>query len=211
MRTSHVSIVSRMSVALATAAIAVPALIGIAQAHERPGSTCAVSGMTMIHEGEAQVCLTNSSGKATWGKLVKTKKSPLTFTDTWVKAADSGMSAAFGVISNPTNKAIRVIGAQTAYSPTQLHEVVMKDGAMVMQQKQGGFVIPAGGSVELKPGGNHIMLMKLARPVTAGTMVPLTLVTADGGLLKATVMGKVFAGANETYNGSSSDSSMDMS
>jgi copper(I)-binding protein len=70
---------------------------------------------------------------------------------------------------------------------------------MVMQQKNGGFVIPAGGMLELKAGGNHIMFMKLTKPITAGAMVPVTLITSDGGLMTTKVMAKVYSGANETY------------
>jgi periplasmic copper chaperone A len=81
----------------------------------------------------------------------------------------------------------------------QLHEVVDKDGSMVMQQKNGGFVIPAGGMLTLKPGGSHVMFMDLTKPIKAGDMVPVTLITSDGGLFKTKVLGKVYNGGNETY------------
>ena len=82
----------------------------------------------------------------------------------------------------------------------QLHEVVDKDGAMVMQQKTGGFVIPAGGMLELKPGGNHVMLMRLTHADHArATTCRSRFITSDGGLLKAKVLAKVYNGANETY------------
>lgn len=203
----------RRAAAAAVALVAaVPALTSTASAHETPkaGTRCPMSGATMIDHGHVQVCLTNAAGKATWGPEKKVSKSSLTLSDGWVKAADSGMTAAFGTLKNPTNKPINVVAVSTPYSPTQLHEVVMKDDAMVMQQKKGGFVIPAGGSIELKPGGNHVMFMKLAKPVTAGSMVPITFVTSDGGLATVKVMGKVFTGANETYNGSSDSSGMNM-
>lgn len=193
---------------LAAMALAVPALTGVASAHEKPGATCAMSGMSMIHKGEVQTCVSTGTAKPTWSKVMKSSKSALTITDGWAKAADSGMTAVFGTLKNPTKKPIRVVAAHTVYSPTQLHEVVDKDGKMVMQQKPGGFVIPAGGSLELMPGGNHVMLMKLKKPITAGAMVPITFITADGGLLTTKVLGKVFAAANETYDGSGS---MDMS
>ena len=185
---------------LASAVVAAPV-----QAHETPtpGSTCAMSGMTVIDHGKVWVCTSATEGaKPRWSRGRTTSKSPLTMTDGWAKAADSGMSAGFGMLKNPTAKPIRVVGAYTTTSPVvQLHEVVDKDGAMVMQQKTGGFVIPAGGMLELKPGGNHMMFMKIKKPITAGSTVPITLVTADGGLLTVKLMGKVYNGANETYTG----------
>ena len=203
MHRSTLSRIARVGASIAIAALTVGALAGPAQAHETPkaGSTCAMSGMTVIDHSEVFVCVSKVAGaKPRWGKALPVSKSALTWTDGWVKAADTGMSAAFGMLKNPTKKPITVIGASSSASKVlQLHEVVDKDGQMVMQQKNGGFVIPAGGMLELKPGGNHIMFMKLTKPITAGAMVPVTLITSDGGLMTAKLMGKVYSGANETY------------
>lgn len=210
------SIRSTFAVASAAAALIVgAALAPAAAAHEppKPGSSCAMSGMVEDNHGTLYVCSSRTAGaKPTWSKGLPSSRSPLTLTDGWAKAADSGMSAAFGMIKNPTSKPIRVIGVTSPYSTfMQLHEVVTKDGSMVMQQKQGGFVIPAKGMMELKPGGNHLMFMKLTKPITAGTMIPITLITADGGMLKTKVLGKVYAGANETYDGGMGDMNHNMS
>ena len=39
----------------------------------------------------------------------------------------------------------------------------------------------AGEKVELKPGGYHIMLMKLAKPLESGSTITITLVFANAG------------------------------
>jgi copper(I)-binding protein len=39
--------------------------------------------------------------------------------------------------------------------------------------------LPAGKAVQLKPGGHHVMLMGLAKPVKAGEKVPLKLTVED--------------------------------
>ena len=203
MHCSNLFRIARTGAAIAIAALTVGALAAPAQAHETPkaGSTCAMSGMTVIDHGEAFVCVSKAAGaKPRWGKAMPVSKSALTWTDGWIKVAKTGMTAAFGMLKNPTDKPITVIGASSSASKVlQLHEVVDKDGQMVMQQKPGGFVIPAGGMLELKPSGNHIMFMKLTKPITAGAMVPVTLITSDGGLMTAKLMGKVYSGANETY------------
>lgn len=190
----------------ASAAIATSPAI----AHEgpQPGAKCSISGMAVTDHHGTYVCQSKGTGKPRWGKVLPLSTSPLTMKDGWTKAADTGMTAAFGTLQNPTGQPIRIIAAITPYSPTQLHEVTDKDGVMVMQQKPGGFVIPAKGSLELSPGGNHVMLMKLSRPIRAGAMVPVTFVTSDGGLLKTTLMAKVFTGANENYEAGSNMSGM---
>ena len=179
----------------------------------KAGKACGISGTARIIDGKAYWCVSTAEGATPrWGAGVATSKSPLTISDGWAKAADSGMSAAFGMIKNPTDKPIRVVAAMSPDGTVlQLHEVVDKSGSMVMQQKAGGFVIPAKGMVELKPGGNHIMFMKVTKPITAGALVPLTLITSEGGLMKTKLLGKVFMGANEDYNGGASGSGGSMS
>jgi copper(I)-binding protein len=47
---------------------------------------------------------------------------------------------------------------------------------MKMRAVEGGYIeVPAGGEAELKPGGLHIMLIRLAEPLENGTTFPLTL------------------------------------
>ncbi|BCB91856.1 copper chaperone PCu(A)C [Phytohabitans suffuscus] len=127
-------------------------------------------------------------------------RQPLAAKDMWVKTAASGMSAAYGTLLNTTGADVTVVKATSTVSPTvELHEVATVDGKMVMRPKDGGFTIPAGGSHELKPGGDHLMLMDVRTPVTAGTEVTITLTFADGATMEFAALGKDFAGGNESY------------
>ena len=167
----------------------------------KPGASCTMSGESRIVNGRTFVCEQGADGN-TWSKGLKRSASPLRIEDQWVKAAESGMTAAFGVITNPTNKSIRIIGARSPRfaGAIQLHEVAMKDGAMQMMEREGGFVVPAGESIVLKPGGDHLMFMQMRQSIRAGEMVPIVLITSDGGQVRFTAMGRVFAGANENYD-----------
>lgn len=119
----------------------------------------------------------------------------------WVKAAPSGMTGGFGVIKNTSDADITVTGASTpAARMVELHETVAgPTGAMQMRAKDAGFVIPAGGELTLAPGANHLMLMGLTGPITAGTDVTFTLSLAGGGSFEFTSVAKDFSGANENY------------
>ncbi|WP_433223159.1 copper chaperone PCu(A)C [Dactylosporangium sp. CS-047395] len=120
--------------------------------------------------------------------------------DQWVKTADSGMSAAYGTLLNTTDKDVTVVAATSTASPLmELHETTMVDGKMAMKPKEGGFTIPAKGSHEFKPGGDHLMLMDVKTPVKPGTEVTFTLTLKDGGTVRFTALGKDFAGGNESY------------
>ena len=138
----------------------------------------------------------------------------MTIADGWVKAADSGMSAAFGGLTNTGPEDVTVVSATTeASSMLELHETVENEtGEMVMREIDGGFVIPAGDTLSLEPGGNHIMLMDLTDPLEAGGEVTFTLTFADDSTFEFTAPVKDYSGANENYVGGDSemDSTMDM-
>ena len=61
------------------------------------------------------------------------------------------------------------------------------NGVMQMRQLADGLPIPAGGSVVLKPGSYHVMLIGLKKPLTAGKKIPLTLTFEKSGNISVTV------------------------
>lgn len=126
--------------------------------------------------------------------------------DAWVKATDSGMTAAFGVLHNPTERDVRVVSARTpASARVELHETPSVDGQQRMRPKADGIVVPAGGTHELMPGGDHIMLMDVTRPVEPGGTIALTLVLDDGSTVRFDAIGKAFSGVREDYQSPDSD------
>lgn len=128
----------------------------------------------------------------------------ITVTDPWVKAADSGMSAAFGNLQNTGENDLTVTSVSTpASTKLELHETVANEsGQMVMREKTGGFTIPAHGSLALEPGGNHIMLMDLAKPLKAGEDTTFTVTFSDESTYEFHAPVKEYSGANENYEGS---------
>lgn len=128
----------------------------------------------------------------------------LTIKDPWVKAADAEMTAAFGTLVNQTGRDLTVVGATSPASPIELHEVAMQDGKMVMRPKEGGLVVKAGGTHELSPGGDHLMLLQPSGPIKPGDQVRFTLTLADGSTVPFTAVAKPFAGGGESYAPSAS-------
>ncbi|MBI1375883.1 MAG: copper chaperone PCu(A)C [Frankiales bacterium] len=182
------------SAALGAATVALLAACGTATADPQAASTSAAA----VVSGSAST-------------------SALAYRDAWVKTAPSGMTAAFLTLTNTTDADDQLVSVSTAASRmVQLHEMVMKDGAMVMQQKSGGIVVPAHGSAVLEPGGDHIMLMDVAAPIVAGDDVVLTLTFRSGSSLEVHAVAKDYTGAGESYQASPSASAastddMDMS
>ena len=85
------------------------------------------------------------------------------------------------------NKGASVDQLLSASSPAagevQLHEMAMEGNVMKMRQVK-DIAVPAGGAVELKPGGLHLMFMNIKAPLTAGETVPVKLKFAKAGELE---------------------------
>lgn len=114
-----------------------------------------------------------------------------TASDVWIKAVPElmdgmAMTGVFMTLENPTDQDIELVGATNTTeglttTPMEIHEVVKgDDGEMKMQMVEGGIVIPAKGSVELKPGGYHVMYWDLLKPIPVGSHVTLTLKFSNG-------------------------------
>lgn len=72
-------------------------------------------------------------------------------------------------------RADRVLAASSpAAAVVELHTHIMEDGVAKMRAIP-AIEVPAGGKVELKPGGLHLMLINLKAPLKAGETIPLKL------------------------------------
>ncbi|ALX66038.1 copper chaperone PCu(A)C [Microbacterium sp. XT11] len=161
------------------------------------------------------VSLLTLTGCATEAAPAVTERAPagdtVTIEDAWVKSADEGMSAAFGMLVNSGDVDVTVVSVSSdASSMLELHETVENEaGEMVMREIEGGFVIPAGGELLLEPGANHIMLMDLTAPLHAGDEAAFTLTFSDDTTYEFTAPVKDYSGANENYEEGDDHEGMD--
>lgn len=110
---------------------------------------------------------------AACGATAKEAGRVVTVEDAWIKAAEGGMTGAFGTLVNGGDDDVTVVSATSpAAERVELHETAAgASGEMVMREKDGGFTVPAGAELVLEPGGDHLMLMGLQGPVPAGGTV----------------------------------------
>ncbi len=102
----------------------------------------------------------------------------------WSRATPAGATAGavYMTIENAGNAEDRLTGVSSdVAAATELHEMKMADGVMKMRAVTEGLVVPAHGSVALKPGGYHVMLVGLKKPLKAGETLVLTLDFAKAG------------------------------
>jgi len=99
----------------------------------------------------------------------------LSIDDVWARTGQPGqVSAAFMEIKNK-GAADKIVSAHCdCAKATELHDMKMADGKMLMMQVP-AMDVPANGELKLKPGGYHIMLIGLNRPLVAGETLPIKL------------------------------------
>jgi len=126
--------------------------------------------------------------------------------DLWVKSSEmsvqGGMTAVYGTLTNDSSEDIVFVGGATDLAGVvEVHEMAMINGEMKMQEIEGGLLIPAGQSIELEPGGNHLMLMQLTRDLLAGDEINVTFsFDGAGDLVVEGVMAKPAEGGDEEYH-----------
>ncbi len=103
--------------------------------------------------------------------------------DAWVREVPpvSTMSAAFFKLLNTGDEDDYLVGVKSNVSEVaEIHTTIMEDGMMKMRMLK-EVKVPAGGSVEFKPMGKHVMLIDLKKPLRAGEKVKLTLIFKKSG------------------------------
>lgn len=104
-------------------------------------------------------------------------------TNAWSRpAAQGGNGAGFLTIANGGKAADRLVSATSPVAGRiEMHESMMMNGVAMMHPRPGGAAVPAGGKLEFKPGGWHLMLIGLKKPLKAGETVPVTLTFQKAG------------------------------
>ena len=130
------------------------------------------------------------------------KAGSLVIEQPWTRATPGGAKVAGGYlkITNTGSEPDRLVGGTfTAAGRFEVHEMAMEGSVMKMRQLAEGLTIPAGGSVELRPGGYHVMFLDLKEPVKEGQSVKGTLVFEKAGTVEVTyaVRGMGARGASE--------------
>lgn len=100
----------------------------------------------------------------------------VTVEDPWVRGtvAQQRATGAFMVLKAETDA--RLVAAESPVAGVvEIHEMTMENDVMKMRQIP-ALDLPAGHTMELKPGGHHVMLMGLTEQMVGGAVVPITLI-----------------------------------
>jgi periplasmic copper chaperone A len=96
----------------------------------------------------------------------------------WARATPGGarVGGAYLKITNTGAESDRLVGGSLpTASAVEVHQMSMTDGVMKMRKLEAGLEITPGQTVELKPGGYHLMFTGLRQPLQQGQRVKGTL------------------------------------
>lgn len=105
----------------------------------------------------------------------------VTVADAWVRATVPSQMATGAFMTLKSARDARLVGAASPVAGVvEVHEMALENNMMRMRAIT-ALPLPAGQTVELKPGGYHVMLLDLNRTLKIGDTVPITLEIEQGG------------------------------
>ena len=103
---------------------------------------------------------------------------PLRIEEPWSRESPPGTSVGFGYmrVTNTGERPDRLVAGRSPLAEdVRFHRTVrQEDGTTKMVRQKDGVAIPAGATIKFEPGGYHVMLIGLQRPVGPEKPVPLT-------------------------------------
>lgn len=140
--------------------------------------TAVAAAAALLAVGTIGACSSQETGST----AAKTTENGITVEGPWVvEPAAPNVTGAFATISNSGDAEVTLVSADSPIAGmVQIHEYVKEGATEKMVEVEGGLPVPAGGSVELKPGSYHVMLMQLKQVPKPGERVELTFTFSDG-------------------------------
>ncbi len=122
----------------------------------------------------------------------KQEKGKVTVENAWARAtfALAKTGAVYLSIDNQSKNDIKLLSVSvdpSVASDAQLHEILMQDEMMLMREAEDGFEVSAGSSLEFLPGGKHIMLVGLEKPLSRGEKFVLSLMFEKNKVMRVPI------------------------
>jgi copper(I)-binding protein len=102
--------------------------------------------------------------------------------DAWIRKAPPGvtMMAGYATLKNEGDAPVKILTVQSdAFRQSSIHETVVERGVSKMRELPRIDLAP-GATIEMKPGGAHLMLLEPRHPILVGEKVHMVFLLADG-------------------------------
>lgn len=105
----------------------------------------------------------------------------ISVSNAWARATMPGQPVSGAYMQIRSDADARLVSVSSPAVPrVEMHEMKM-DGDVMRMREVKAIELPKGKTVSLEPGGFHIMLMNLQKPIAAGDVIPLILTVESGG------------------------------
>jgi hypothetical protein len=154
-----------------------------------------MSGQTENREREAMNAVLKRIWVAGLALAAAQAWAEVTVTEAWVRGTVPAQKATGAFMKLKSSDDAKLVSAASpAAKIVEVHEMAMKGNVMEMRAID-ALALPAGKTVELKPGGYHVMLIDLVKPLAAGEKIPVTLtvIGKDGKKAAVEVKAEVLA------------------
>lgn len=111
---------------------------------------------------------------------------PLEVEDAWVGAIlpAQQVTAGYLTLNNTSPEPVRVTAVHSpAFDFVEIHEMATDEEGVMRMRRLNALDLAAGASVELRPGGLHLMMIRPRQAIAVGNDIPITLTTAGGKTL----------------------------
>jgi hypothetical protein len=133
--------------------------------------------------------------------LCANAQAQITVQDGWSRATPPGAKIAAGYLTiRNAGAADRLLSASSSAAEQVQTHVTFREGEISRMREVKGYEVPARGTLELKPGGAHLMLVNLKAPLKEGMSVPLTLRFEKAGEVKTELQVRPLTGGVEQHS-----------
>jgi periplasmic copper chaperone A len=121
----------------------------------------------------------------------------ITVQEAWARATPPGAKIAAGYLTvRNAGAADKLVSASSPAAERVETHVTIRDGDISRMREVKGYEVPARGTLELKPGSSHLMLVNIKAPLKEGTSVPLTLRFEKAGEIKTELQVRPLSGGD---------------
>ena len=95
--------------------------------------------------------------------------------DAWIRATPPGARTAAGYMIIRAESADRLLSVTSPAAERVQTHITVQEGDVARMRELKGYNVPANGTLQLKPGGAHLMFVNIKAPMKEGMSVPATL------------------------------------
>jgi copper(I)-binding protein len=103
----------------------------------------------------------------------------VTVKDAWVRGTVAGQRSSGAFLAMTSTEEAKIVAVSSPVAKVAEIHATKNDRGMMVMEHVPTLALPAGKTVEFKPGGHHVMLMGIEKPLAKGATVPITFTVED--------------------------------